>query len=88
MFVTQIAVRREGYYGHGYGSKADPSKPFHATIEVLGQTGKIELNLTPEMSARVVAIIADEVAQAGRAAAEAMTAEVLTVAALPTPEAA
>lgn len=88
MFVTQIAVRRDGYYGSGYGSKADASKPFRATIEVMGQSGKVELNLSPEMSARIVAIIAEEVAAAGRATAEAMTAEVLNVAALAAPEAA
>jgi hypothetical protein len=82
MFVTQIAVRREGYYS-GYGAKPDPSKPFHTTIEVLGQHGKIELNLSPAMSDRIVAIIAEEVAAAGRATAEAMTADVLNVVALP-----
>jgi hypothetical protein len=86
MFVTQIAVRRDGYYGGSvYGAKPDPTKPFRATIEVVGQSGKIELNLSPEMSGRIVAIIADEVAAAGRATAEAMTAEVLSVAALPEP---
>ncbi len=86
MFVTQIAVRRDGYYG--YGSSPDPSKPFRTTIEVLGQYGKIELNLSPEMSERTEATTAEEVAAAGRATAEAMTAEVLNVAALPSPEAA
>lgn len=87
MFVTRIAVQREGYYG-GYGAKPDPSKPFHATIEVMGQHGKIELNLSAEMSDRIVGIIADEVAAAGRATAEAMTADVLNVTALAAPEAA
>lgn len=86
MFVTRIAVQREGYYG-AYG-KPDPSKPLRATIEVLGQHGKIELNLSPEMSDRIVGIIAEEVAAAGRATAEAMTADVLNVSALPAPEAA
>lgn len=81
MFITQIAVRRDGYFGAGYG-KPDPSKPFRATIEVVGASGKIELNLSPEMSERVVAIIADEVAAAGRQAAEAMVAEVLSVPAI------
>jgi hypothetical protein len=40
------------------------------------------------MSDRIVALVAEEVAAAGRATAEAMTADVLTVAALPKPEAA
>ena len=83
MFVNQIAIRREGYYG-GY-SKADPTKPFHATIEVEGDYGKVELKLSADMSARIVEIIAEEVAAAGRATAEAMTATVLNVAALAAP---
>jgi hypothetical protein len=82
MFVTSISVRRDGYYGAGYG-KPDPSKPFKATVEVHGQHGKIELVLDPDMSKRIVALIADEVAAAGRATAEAMTADVLTAKALP-----
>jgi len=78
MFVNRISIAREGYYGAGYG-KADHKKPFRATIEVEGQHGKIELNLAPEMSERIVALIADEVANAGRATAEAMTASVLDI---------
>lgn len=83
MFVTRIAVSRDGYYGSYGGGKPDPTKAFRATIEVLGNHGKIELNLSPEMSDRIVAIIAEEVAAAGRATAEAMTADVLNVVALP-----
>lgn len=73
MFVTSVSIRREGYYGAGYG-KADPAKPFDITIEVHGQHGKVELALRPELSERIIAIIAAEVADAGRATAEAMTA--------------
>lgn len=76
MFVTSVNIRREGYYGAGYG-KADPKKPFNATIEVHGQHGKVELVLSAELSARLIAIIADEVAAAGKATAEAMTASFL-----------
>lgn len=84
MFVNAISIRREGYFGRGYGpSEGDPSKPFNATIEVQGQSGKVELNLSPEMSAKIVEVIAGEVAAAGRATAEALTATCLTVAAQP-----
>jgi hypothetical protein len=83
MFVNSISIRREGYYGGGYGSRADQTKPFNATIEVQGQHGKVELTLSPDMSQRIVAIISEEVAAAGRATAEAMTASCLT--ALPAP---
>lgn len=73
MFVTSISARREGYYGSNYG-KADPNKPFAVTIELHGSRGKVELNVSPELSRRIVEIIADEVAAAGRATAEALTA--------------
>lgn len=77
MFVTAIRIARDGYCS-GYSTRADPSKPFRATVEVHGVSGKIELLLDADMSARIVAIIADEVCAASRATAEAMTAEVLT----------
>jgi hypothetical protein len=79
MFVTSISIRREDYYGSFGGGKMDPSKPFLAQIEVLGSSSKVELCLSPEMSARIVEIISDEVAAAGRATAEAMVAQCLTV---------
>lgn len=85
MFVRSIHIKRAGAYGY-QGERVDLSKPFAATIEVEGQHGKVELTLSPDMSRRVVEIIAEEVAAAGRATAEAMTADVLT--ALPAPEAA
>ena len=34
MFVNSISIRREGYFGSNYGKRADPTKPFNATIEV------------------------------------------------------
>lgn len=80
MFVRNIRISREGDYGYG---PLDSSKPFRATIEVVGQSGKIELALSADMSARIMAIIADEIVVASRATAEAMTADILTVAALP-----
>jgi hypothetical protein len=83
VFVNSISIRREGYFGAGYG-RADQSKPFAATIEVEGQRGKVELNLSPDMSARIIALIAGEIADAGRATAEAMVATCLTV--VPTPQ--
>lgn len=82
MFVTSISIRREGYYGSSYG-RADPSKPFHATIELHGSSGKVELNIAPEMSQKIVELIADEVAEAGRETAKALTAQCLNVVALP-----
>lgn len=74
MFVTRISIARDGYYSY---TKPDPTKPLRATVEVQGQTGKVELNLSPELSERVVAVIADEIAAAGRATAEALTASCL-----------
>lgn len=87
MFIGAIEIRRDGYIGHGYGTP-DPSRPFIVKIEVHGSRNKTEMMLSAELSERVVALIADEVAAAGRATAEAMTAEALNVVALPAPEAA
>lgn len=78
MFVTSISVRREGYYGPYGGGVAKEDAPFQATVELHGQLGKVELKLDPEMSKRIVAVIADEVAAAGRATAEAMTADFIS----------
>ena len=83
MIVRSINIRREGDFGYG---AIDVSKLFHATIQVEGMAGKVELNLSAEMSRRIIAIIADEVAAAGRATAVAMTAEILTVAAISGPK--
>ena len=85
MFVRTIDIRREADYGYG---ALDASKPFVATITVEGTTHKTELRLSAEMSARIVEIIAEEVAASGRATAEAMTADCLTVAVLAAPVAA
>ena len=74
MFVNSISIRRDGYLGYG---KPDHSPPLKATIEVEGQHGKVELNLSADLSKRVVEIIADEIAAAGRATAEALTASCL-----------
>lgn len=86
MIITRISVTKDGYSPYSY-SKPKPDAPYQATIETLGSHGKVELSLSPELSRRVVEIIADEVAAAGRATAEAMVAEVLTGTALPAPEA-
>ena len=82
MFISSISIHREGHFAGLYG-KPDPSKPFIARIEVVGQQSKVELLLSAEMSARIVEIVADEVAAAGRATADAMVADVLTAAATP-----
>jgi hypothetical protein len=84
MFLSRLSIYREGY-SSSYG-RCDPSKPFRATIEVIGQSGKVELTLSPELSAKIVAVVADEVAAAGRATAEMMTAEALTIPASAAPE--
>ena len=75
MFVNRIDITRDGYYGYG---KADPTKPLKCSIEVQGEHGKIELKLSPDMSNKIVALIADEIVVAGKATAEALTASCLT----------
>lgn len=78
MIVSRISVTREGWYA-AY-NKPDASKPLRATVEVYGDMGKVELNLGPGASDRIVALIADEIASAGRATAELLTAKALEAA--------
>lgn len=85
MIVRSINVKRDGDFGYG---AFHPEKPFLATVVVEGQYGKVELIISPDLSRRIVEVIAEEVAQAGRATAEAMTADILTLTALSAPEAA
>lgn len=85
MFIGRIEISREGYIGMSYGAP-DASKPFLAKIEVHGARTKTEMYLSPELSERIVAIIAEEVAASGRAVAEAMVAEAMTVSVLAAPE--
>jgi hypothetical protein len=75
MKVRSISIRRDGDYGYG---STDFGKPLIAQVEVEGQHGKVQLNLSEELSKRVVEVIADELVAASRATAEAMTANVLT----------
>lgn len=75
MIVTRISVAREGFYA-SY-QQPDASKPLRATVEVYGDMGKVELNLGPEASDRIVALIADEIADSGRRTAELLTAKAL-----------
>lgn len=71
-YVARILIHREGYYGSG--SRPDPTRPLHCMVETIGDLGKVELNLPQEASDRIVALIAEELAAAARATAEAMTA--------------
>lgn len=82
MFLTRISICRDGYIGSGYG-RADPSKPLRCTVEVEGTIGKTELNLPPETSDRIVALIADELAEQARKVAEVMTAKFIEAATTP-----
>lgn len=74
MHLNAISITRDGYYVGSY-HKADPSKPLRCIVEVQGALGKTELNLPPETSDRIVALIADELAAQSRKVAEAMTAK-------------
>lgn len=87
MFIGRVEISREGYIGAMYGAP-NPDKPFLARIEVHGSHTKTEMMLSPELSRRIVEIVADEIVAAGRATAEAMTTEAMSVVALPAPEAA
>ena len=84
MIVSKIEIRKQGYYG-GYSGAPKAETPYDCTIEIYGQSGKVELNLSPELTTRLMAIIGDEVVASSKRTAEAMTAEIITVSALPSP---
>jgi hypothetical protein len=75
MFVTRVSIHREGY-SYVYG-RPDPTKPFRATVEIHGENGKVELNLPADASDKIVALISEEIAAAGRRTAEMLTASAL-----------
>lgn len=75
MFISSINIAREGYYGYG---RTDPTKPLRAVVKVEGQHGNVELNLSPEASERMVALIAEEIVEATKATAALMTSGVLS----------
>lgn len=75
MFLKQLSIRRDTRYSF---SEPKGDEPFAATIELIGQHGKVERRLDADLSRRILEIVSDEVAKAGRATAEAMVAEVLS----------
>lgn len=76
LVLNRVTIHRKGLHSW---DKADPASPFHATIELQGATGKVELNLSEALSRRIVEIVADEVVAAGRATAEAMVADAMLI---------
>jgi len=77
MVLNRVMITRGGIHSW---ERVDPASPFKATIEVQGATGKVELNLGHELSRKIVEIVAEEVAAAGRATAEAMVADAMLIA--------
>ena len=74
MIMKRLNIHR------GYDNK----QPLCGTVEFSGRSGEIKINLREELAVRVLAICADELVEASKAAAAEMTAEVIT--ALPAPE--
>lgn len=72
MQVNRVSLARAGYYGQANYRKSDH---FNCTVEVVGDTGKIELAIPPEISVQIMAVIAEQIAEAGRAVADMMVAD-------------
>ena len=53
------------------------SNEFAAQIRVSSNSGRLTLNVTPELTAKLVAVCADEIVACAKEAAEAMTAEMI-----------
>lgn len=86
MIISQILIRKQGYYSGLSGRDVKAETPYNCTIEISGTSGKTELDLSPELTTRLMAVIGEEVVASSKRTAEAMTAEIITVAALPAPE--
>lgn len=80
MIVQRISISPRTYY-----SPPSAENPMIAKITIKGQQNETELALDPEMSQRILAIVADEFAASARRIAENMVAEVITATALPAP---
>lgn len=71
MNIKSIQIRRKDFWD------SKPKGPFVAQIEVAGPLGEVKLNIDEEMLKPIMAILADAITAAGRATAEAMTADVI-----------
>ena len=60
---------------HIYKNYGDDS--YRCNAEFTGESGKIQLSLRPELSRHILAVCADEIVEASKAAAKNMTAEIL-----------
>lgn len=58
---------------------------YKGRIKYVGQHGAIEINLTPEFTKKLIAIIAEDLVVASKEVANNLTADVLNHAALPAP---
>ncbi len=85
MHVRSLHMTRQGDYGSDY-QRFDPTKPFNTVVKLEGDGNKVELQIPAEVSEKILALVADQLVEAGRRAAEAMVAKAFTVEALPAPE--
>lgn len=74
MIIKSITIRRQSWASYG---RVKPDDPMLAQIEVESPHGEIKLNIEPERTKAVLALVADMIAEAGRETAMAMTAEVV-----------
>lgn len=76
LVLNRVTITRGGIHSW---EKIDPAFPFMATIELQGSTGKVELNLSHELSKKIVEVVASEVVRAGEETAKAMTADAMLI---------
>ena len=73
MELESISIYKQPSYAPGYKEGS-----YRGIIKYSGQYGTVEVQLTPELSAAVLAIVADNIVQASRAVATLLTASVIT----------
>lgn len=73
MILEKIEINR-GYYSK---YTTDTLPPLKGSVTFKGSSNTLEIELTEELSTRIIAICADEIVKATKAAAEIMTADII-----------
>lgn len=73
MIMSSLYLRRAPTYSPGYKDGA-----YTGEVSFTDPTGEIKLNLTPELSAQILAVVAHELVIASREIATNLTAAVIT----------
>jgi hypothetical protein len=83
MKIASLNISERQTYEPGYRPNA-----YKATIKYKGNYGEVTVNLTPDLTTKVMRVIADELVAASKEIANDLTKEIIEHAALPPAESA